>query len=505
MQWWDAVIVGSGFGASVAALRLAETGARVLVVEQGRRHSSDDLDEAGRRTSSLLWAPALGRTGPLRQTALRHAFIASGVGVGGGSLVYAAVHLRAPEETFRAPGWKVAGISGSADLAEHYAVAESWLGATRSPVHGLQDDWMSDAARQLGVGETFGPARQGIDFSACTRCGQCISGCPTEAKFTTGATYLAAAERHGARVWPLTRAHRIEPVAGGGYRVTVGPTLGRSARREVLARRVILGAGVLGTTELLLACRDRHGTLPALSPTLGSRVRTNSESFAVIVQPRGGPDLMDGPTISSDLWPDSQTHVTNNRFPDSYAFMRFFVSPLVDEADSRRRRRALAGAYARELPEIARQVVDRRWNRRATILTVMQHAESELRLELHRSPLGWRLASALAPGQQRTPTCLPQASATARAVARASGGRAFGSLQETLFDLSTTAHILGGVPVGSGPEDGVLSADQEVFGYPGMYVVDGSAVPGNLGVNPSLTITALAERAMARMVDSSTG
>lgn len=420
--------------------------------------------------------------------------------MGGGSLVYAAVHLRAPEETFRAPGWKAAGITGSADLAEHYAVAESWLGATSSPVHGLQDDWLRTAADELDVAGTFGPARQGIDFDACTRCGQCISGCPNASKFTTGATYLAAAERHGARVWPLTRAHRIEPVDADGYRVTVGPTLGHSGRREVLARRVILGAGVLGTTELLLACRDRHRTLPALSSTLGSRVRTNSESFAVIVQPPGGPDLMDGPTISSDLWPDAQTHVTNNRFPDSYAFMRFFVSPLVDEADPRRRRRALAAAYGRELPGIARQFADRRWNRRATILTVMQHAESELRLELRRSPLGWRLASALAPGQQRTPTCLPQARATARAVARASGGRAYGSLQETLFDLSTTAHILGGVPIGAGPEQGVISADHEVHGYPGIYVIDGSAVPGNLGVNPSLTITALAERAIARML-----
>lgn len=505
MRSWDAVIVGSGFGSSVAALRLAETGARVLVIEQGRRHSPEDLDRAGRRTSSLLWAPALGRTGPLRQTALRHAFIASGVGVGGGSLVYAAVHLRAPEETFQAPGWTAAGITGRADLAEHYAVAESWLGAARSPVHGLQDAWLRAAANDLGVADTFGAARQGIDFDTCTRCGQCISGCPNESKFTTGATYLAAAERHGARVWPLTRAHRIDPVAGGGYRVTVGPTLGRSARREVLARRVILGAGVLGTTELLLACRDRHASLPALSPALGSRVRTNSESFAVIVQPPGGPDLLDGPTISSDLWPDHQTHVTNNRFPDSYAFMRFFVSPLVDVPDPRRRRRALAGAYARALPEIARQFADRRWNRRATILTVMQHAESELRLELRRSPLGWHLASALTSGQRRTPTCLPQASATARALARASGGRAYGSLQETLFDLSTTAHILGGVPIGDGPEQSVISADHEVHGYPGMYVVDGSAVPGNLGVNPSLTITALAERAMARMLANSSG
>ena len=206
-----------------------------------------------------------------------------------------------------------------------------------------------------------------------------------------------------------------------------------------------------------------------------------------------------------DTKTDAQTHVTNNRFPDSYAFMRFFVSPLVDERDPRRRRRALASAYARDLPELARQFADRRWNRRATVLTVMQHAESELRLEYRRSALGWRLASALAPGQQRTPTCLPQGSVTARAMARASGGRAYGSLQETLFDLSTTAHVLGGVPIGESSEGGVISTDHEVHGYPGMYVVDGSAVPGNLGVNPSLTITALAERALSRIITNSSG
>lgn len=497
--WWDAVVVGSGFGASVAALRLAESGARVLVVEQGRRFTRPELDEAGRRTSRLLWAPAAGLTGPLRQTALRHAFIASGVGVGGGSLVYAAVHLRPPEATFDAPGWRAAGIGGASDLARFYDVAESSLGARQSPVHGLQDMWLADAAASLGVPETFGPARQGIDFTTCTNCGQCISGCPTGAKFTTGETYLAAAERRGARVWPLTRAHRIDPETGGGFRVTVGPTLGRTARREILARQVFLGAGVLGTTELLLACRDRHASLPLLSATLGSGVRTNSESFAAIVQPPGSPDVIDGPTISSDLWPDTQTHVTNNRFPDSYAFMRFFVSPLVDEADPRRRRRRLVQHLVREGPGLVRQMTDRRWNRRTTILTVMQHAESELRLEYRPSVGGWRLRSALAAGAQRAPVCLPQAAQTARAVARASGGRAYGSLQETLFDVSTTAHILGGVPIGESPEDGVVGPDHQVFGYPGLYVVDGSTVPGNLGVNPSLTITALAERAMASL------
>lgn len=496
-RWWDAVVIGSGFGASVAALRLAEGGARVLVVEQGRRFTRGELDDAGRRTSRLLWAPTAGMTGPLRQTALRHAFVASGVGVGGGSLVYAAVHLRPPAATFDAPGWRAAGISGPADLAGYYDLAESWLGAQGSPVHGLQDAWLEAAATQMGVTETFGPARQGIDFSTCTDCGQCVSGCPTGAKFTTGETYLAAAERQGTVIWPLTRAHRIDPLAGGGYRVTVGPTLGRSARREILARRVFLGAGVLGTTELLLACRDRHASLPALSAALGSGVRTNSESFAVIVQPKGSPDVIDGPTISSDLWPDAQTHVTNNRFPDSYAFMRFFVSPLVDGTDPRARRSRLARALAREWPHLVRQMADRRWNRRATILTVMQHADSELRLEYRPSATGWRLRSALAAGAKRAPVCLPQAAATARAVARASGGRPYGSLQETLFGVSTTAHILGGVPVGESATDGVVSADHQVFGYPGMYVVDGSTVPGNLGVNPSLTITALAERAMA--------
>ena len=493
---WDAIVIGTGFGGSVAAQRLAESGRTVLVLEQGQRFTPAELEESGQRLTRLIWSPGIRRTGPLRQTVLRHLFVVSGVGVGGGSLVYAAVHLEPPSSTFAEQPWACTGIDWQSELRPHFAEAARRLGRVPSPIRGTQDAWLRDAASLLGVADTYGPTPQGIDYSRCVSCAQCISGCPHDAKSTTTATYLASAEAAGALVRPLTTVQRVDPLPDGGYRVTTSPTLGGTPSIE-LAKEVVIAAGVLGTVELLLACRDRYGSLPDLSPTLGRGVRTNSESFVAVVQPPGGPDLIDGPTISSDFWPDDVTHVTNNRFPDSYAFMRAFLSPLVTGDTPAQRRRALAGAYLREAPRLARILGSRGWNRRTTVLTVMQHIDSRLDLRYRRTATGWRLTSALPTEGRRAPTYIPQAVAAGRAVAQASGGRAYGTALESVLGVSTTAHILGGARIGDSASSGTISPQHEVFGYPGLFVVDGSAIPGNLGVNPSLTITALAERAMS--------
>lgn len=500
---WDAIVIGTGFGGAVSALRLAESGRRVLVLEQGRRFTPADLERSGRRTRDLLWAPAARLTGPLRQTALRHLFVVSGVGVGGGSLVYAAVHLRAPDAAF--DEWPRVGAPWADDLRPYYEIAAQSLGSQVNPGYGVQDAWLSQAAATMGVSGTYGPTPQGIDFDTCVSCAQCISGCPHGAKTTTTDTYLQRAETAGAVVRPLSTVRRIDPVADGSYRVTMVPTLGRGRAMTADASMVVLSAGVLGTTELLLACRDRFGSLPSLSPMLGRRVRTNSESFVAITQPRGGPDLLDGTTISSDFWPDEVTHVTNNRFPDSYSFMRAFLSPLIEADTPTERRRLLLRAYVREGLPLMRAMTARDWNRRTTVLTVMQNVESELELRYRRTRTGWRLGSGLGEGVTRTPTYIPQAAAAGRAVANASGGHAYGTVLESVLGISTTAHVLGGAAIGRDAAEGVIDDRHEAFGYPGLYVVDGSAVPANIGVNPSLTITALAERAMALVAKENQG
>jgi cholesterol oxidase len=295
-------------------------------------------------------------------------------------------------------------------------------------------------------------------------------------------------------------------MVGGGWRLDVVDPLRRNAPAASLtAREVVLSAGVLGTVELLLASRDRWRTLPWASPMLGQHVRTNSEAFTAVLQPAGGPDVSegDGATISSDFHPDARTHVTNNRFPRSYGFMRWYLAPLVDGADRATRRRETLRGLVRDPRTATASIRGRTWHNRVTVLTVMQHDDNEIRLVLRRGPLGWGLRSRLAPGAPPIPTHLPQANAAARAVAGASGGTPYGTFFDPLLGIGATAHILGGAVIATTPADGVVDPEHRVFATPDgdvhedLRVLDGSVVPANIGVNPALTITALAERAMA--------
>lgn len=500
----DVAVVGSGFGGGVAALRHAQAGRSVAVLEQGRRLTRDDLEAGGRSLRRLTWAPEAGLSGFFRQSVLRHVVVVHGVGVGGGSLVYAAVLLRPKPEAWSAPGWSATGLDWAAELEPHYAEAATRLGVETNPYVGAQDRWLAQAADDLGVSGSFAPTPQGIAFDACVRCGACISGCAHGAKNTVDRTYLADAERLGARVTPRSRVRRLQRLRGGGWvLLVVDPLDRRAAPRILTAREVVLAAGVLGTTELLLSARDRWGTMPYLSPLLGRRVRTNSEAFTLVLQPDDAVDVTaDGSTISSDFHPDASTHVTNNRFPASYSFMRLYCGPLVDGATRGERLRRTLAAFAQDPASATANQRARSWNRRATVLTVMQHDDNELELHLGRGP--WRgLRSRLAPGASPVPTYLPQANAAARAVARASGGTPYGTLLDPLLGIGATAHILGGAVIGASPREGVVDTAHRVFAsedgdvHDDLRVVDGSVVPSNIGVNPSLTITALAERAMS--------
>ena len=531
----DVVVIGSGFGGSVAALRLAEAGRRVLVLEQGRRLTPADLDAGATSTRSLLWEPALGLTGYFRQTVLRDVVIVSGVAVGGGSVVYAAVLLQPSAEAFEAPGWTTAGVDWQQELAPHYRTAGQMLGIQVNPNVGLQDEWLRDSARLLGVEGSFSPTPQGIDFDACIGCGQCITGCPHGAKNSLDLNYLAEAKALGAVIRPRSRVEILMPLRADGSPASVDarPTAGDPAAGEpaagdpraadgrhgwrivirdplagprekavssVTAKEVVLAGGVLGTTSLLLANRDRWRTLSNLSPALGRHVRTNSEAFAAVLHP-AGTDISQGATISSHYYPDAVTHVTNNRFPRSYTFMKWYLSPAVSAQGSGPRRRATLARVVRSPWAATANMRARDWHRRASILTVMQHADNELSLTYRRRPWGWSLTSAQAAGREHAPTHLPQADAAGRAMAEVSGGRSYGTFMDSLAGIGATAHILGGAVVGGDPERAVIDSDHRVFGYQGLRVLDGSAVPSNIGVNPSLTITAMAERAMQRWLE----
>lgn len=510
----DVIVIGSGFGGAVAALRLTEAGHRVIVLERGRRLSDADLLRARRDPRAYLWQPRLGLRGFFWQRVLRHVAVIGATGVGGGSTVWAGVLIEPGADFYGATAMTATGVDWRAELAPHFETAAAMLGRVPSPHVGEMDLHLKAAAEAVGAGDTWGPVPlaihfgqegvtesdpffggEGPDRTGCRLCGECLLGCPYGAKNQLTRNYLYLAERYGAEIRPEHDVTAIRPLPGSGYEVDCRHPWRSGARTTLTARRVVVAAGVLGTVELLLACRE---TLPGLSPRLGHGVRTNSEALTAILQPPGA-DLSRGPTISSDFHPDPETHTTQNRYMGGW-HMRVQLGPAVDGARPVRRALRTLGAIARSPIRHARLVAARDFEQRLTVLTTMQHAESELALVARRSLVRpWRrvLRSRLTAGR-RAPSYLPVANRVTRAYAEASGGRPLNLLGESVGGLSVTAHILGGAVIGTGPDDGVVDTNHEVFGHPGLYVADASVLPANLGVNPSLTITAMAERFAAR-------
>lgn len=507
----DVIVVGSGFGGAVSALRLVEEGRSVLVLEQGRRHSRDDFLAARRDPRKYLWMPEIGLRGFFWQRVLRHVGIIGGAGVGGGSIVWAGVLLEPEDEFFTDPAWPAAPGGWRAELAEHYRTAARMLGRETTTHVGQMDRHLEATAKAMGARDTYGPTPmaiyfgqegvtvpdpffggEGPDRTGCRLCGACLVGCPYGSKNTLDLNYLWLAERRGARIQPDTRVDTISELPGGGYEVRTG------TGEVIRAPEVVLAAGVLGTVELLFRSRE-EGLLPRVSQRLGEGVRTNSEAITAVLADDPSVDLTRGPTISSEFYPDDATHVTQNRYVGGW-HMRFQLGPLVDGTDPSRRRREALAELARHPLQQVRILTARNFIERLSAFTVMQSVENEIRLVFDRSPVRpWKqvLRSKAGAGEQ-APSYLPQANEVARRFAESIGGRPLNLLLETVGGKSITAHILGGAAMGTSAADGVIDTDHQVFGHPGLYVVDGSSIPANVGVNPSLTITAMAERFAAR-------
>ena len=520
----DVVVIGSGFGGSVAALRLAEKGYRVRVYEAGRRFEDEDFAKTSWNLRRYLWAPMLGCFGVQRIHRLPHVMILAGAGVGGGSLNYANTLYQPGAAFFEDAQWR--GIAEwESELAPHYVTAKRMLGVVeRYPHTGPVERIMAGAADDLGVGSTFRHAPVGVWFgkpgerapdpffggegperTGCTLCGNCMVGCRVGAKNTLMKNYLALAERRGVAIEPMRTVSEVRALPDGGFAVTTQRSGAwfRQARTTVTARQVVLAGGTWGTQQLLHRMKV-SGALPRVSEAVGRLTRTNSEALdgAVAVSVPEPLELAHGIAITTSFHVDARTHVENVRYGPGSNLMGALATVLVPgDRQLGARLRSLVAQVLRSPVRQFRFGNLRRWSERGIIALVMQTADNSLTLSLRRRFGRLVMTSAQGHGEPN-PSYLPQAHTAVAAIAarvEADGGvpaAARGSWPE-VFGIPLTAHFLGGAVISASPADGVIDAYHRVWGHPGLHVVDGAAVPANPGVNPSLTITALAERALS--------
>jgi len=520
---YDYVIIGSGFGGSVSALRLVEKGYRVLLLEKGRELQSKDFPTTNWQFHRWLWIPTIGFRGLFQMRFFRHITAMAGVGVGGGSLVYANTPPIPPDDFFQHPAWSSLA-NWKSELMPHYSTARQMLGASQPPFMTEPDRLLRKLALDRGHPENFeqpltavhygqpgvevqdpyfggdGPTRTG-----CIRCGACMTGCRHHAKNTLDKNYLYLARKQGLRLLANSEVRWVRPHPSGGYEIKYQTSVSTWKRKKysIRATNVIFSGGTLGTVDLLLRLRQSAEGLPNLSHTLGTRVRTNSESLIGVTTQRRDHDLSKGVSIGSIYKIDKKTHLEAVRYGAGSGAFRLFVAPHVGGRAPGVIKILLALVWIITHPFRAWKLYSvPDWAKYTMILLYMQAADSTLGMIRRRRwwSFGMRtsMGSCLEDGVPPTAS-IPQATELANTVAREIDGSTVSLVTETLFNIPSTAHVLGGCCMGQSVENGVVDADHRVFGYPGLFVIDGSAISANPGVNPSLTITALAERAMSKI------
>lgn len=515
----DWVVIGSGFGGSVAALRLAEKGHRVTVVERGRSYADDELPASASDSRRFVWAPAVGLRGIMRNVLFRHVFSSTQTGVGGGSLVYGGVLFRPHEAFFAHPQW--ADLAGWEERLEpHYRTAERMLGASTTPWESVTSGLTREVADHFGgsfakapVAVFFGEpgvtvpdpyfGGEGPDRTGCTRCGQCMTGCRTGAANRLTKNYLWFAEKHGARVVAEREVVDVTPLGAAdgsdGYRITMRrPGARRRGRRSTISTRgVVFAGGAVGTNALLADCKHR-GSLPVVSDQLGHLARTNSEAVLSVLLPEDVGTWRDV-TASSRVLVDGDTQIEFLTYGPRGDFMRLMFTLLVVEGRGLRRILAWLGAVARH-PGRWASTLRSGWGARTLMMLVMQPRDNAIRFRARKRPLGrgYRLTTAR-DDERPAPTYIDAGHRVARWLAERTGGIAQASVFEVFGNRPMTAHVVGGAVIGESPATGVVDARLQVFGYRNMVVCDAAALPANPGVNPALTITALAEHAMSHI------
>ncbi|MDV6236047.1 GMC family oxidoreductase [Leptospira ellisii] len=515
---FDYVIVGSGFGGSVSALRLAQKGYKVAVLESGKRWNSGEFPKTNWNLRKFLWFPKLFCFGIQRINFLNDVMVLSGAGVGGGSLVYANTLYVPPE-----PFWKkdiVGKMGGKKGILPYYELAKRMLGVVENPRTWDSDRYMRETAETFGIEKTFQKTPVGVHFgkngvdpffggegperNSCNDCGGCMVGCRYNAKNTLDKNYLHFAEKAGAEIFAETKAARLIPLGedgSEGYEIHTerSTSFFGFPKRILKAKGVVLSAGVLGTLGVLLRMKE-EGILPKLSNKLGHVVRTNSESLIGVTLKDKNADLSHGIAITSSVFPDEHTHIEPVRYSDGADAMNGLAAGVIVDGGGKipRQLRFLIEVLKHPVSSIS-LLNPIGFARRTIILLVMQTVDNSIEIVRKRRwiwPFRRTLSSTQESGE-KIPTYIPVANEFARRLAKITNGVARSSINEALLDIPATAHILGGCNIGETSESGVVDLQNRVFGYRNLLVCDGSMIPANLGVNPSLTIAALAERAMS--------
>lgn len=524
---FDFIIVGSGFGGSVSALRLVEKGYRVAVIEMGRRWTAENLPKTSWQMHRWFWRPGIALRGFFNMRFFRHVTILHGCAVGGGSITYACTMLRPPNKVWDSGSW--ARLEDWKQvMPAHYDEASRMLGVTTNKILGPADKLLRKVAESAGVGGTFYRTNvaifqapegvqggvtmpdpyfggEGPERATCDGCGGCMMGCRKNAKNTLDKNYLYLAEKRGLKIFAETRVVDVVPLDGAkdgscGYRVTAEKSTAFVMKQpqSFTCRGVVIAASALGSMELLFKLKDKK-SLPSLSNMIGRYVRTNSESLIGVRVPDTQDDLSKGVAIGSGIYIDEHTHIEAVRYPTGSDSMSAWSTILTGG-------RPGPGRVALWLKNLVvssvlhpirtfRIMQPFGWARESVILLCMQALDGHLDMRWERTWL-WPFRKSLVSRGERIPTFIPAANKFAELFAKIAGGTAMSMLPEILFDIPGTAHCLGGCVMADSPERGVVDGRHRVFGYRNMYVCDGSVVSANLGVNPSLTITALAERAM---------
>jgi len=540
---FDQVIIGSGFGGSCSALRLSEKGHKVLVLEKGKRWRDEDFPKTNWNLKRFVWAPFMGFRG-LYQVSLTKKFIAlHGAGVGGGSLIYGNVHLIPDDSVFESSAWQHSNKNWKQDLLPFYGLAQRMIGVAKNTYENAADNILKEVAQELGKGDSYDTVNTGILFpqkeastgqeklgenrndpyfngdgparKSCDYCGACLIGCPNNAKNTLVKNYLYFAERNGVQVRPESKVTRITPLGKGngedGYEITVKDLSNFFLPRSytIKTRGLVLSAGVLGTVPLLLKQKQVHKTLPNISDQLGAKVRTNSETLIPVTirkkDAQGKPvEIWQGPGISTIMSPDDETNIEIVRYRKGSDLSSFgmVLMPLTDAGGIVPRAvKMLFNLLKNPLQSI------RTWYPfgKAKItawLLVMQKKEAFVHLQMKRRWYkgfinNWEAVQK--EGDMPLTAFFPIAQKVGRLFAKKSGGEAANILGEIVADTPMTAHMMSGVAIGTNKSNGVIDQTGEVFGYKNLRVLDGSIIPGNMGVNPSLTILALTEHAMSKL------